>query len=134
MIPDRRRAADFAAASPFVTQQQLGSSEWFEALTHFDFMLCPLGNGIQAPKMVEALLMGCIPIVTRHPSFDELERRGMPILVVDRWDDITEGLLSSAYPKFFPQVMKFRTKLLNLDDWWSFSFPCHDHKPAGVAL
>lgn len=123
LIPDRSSAREFASSSPLVTESQFASTEWFEALSHFDFMLCPLGNGVQAPKMVEALLMGCIPIVTRHAAFVELSRRGMPLLIVNQWNDITEELLRREYPTLFAQTWEFRRRLLNLDEWWRFSFP-----------
>ena len=133
VIPDRRAAREFAATSPLVTQRQVSSKEWFDALSQFDFMLCPLGNGVQAPKMMEAILMGCIPIVTRHPIFLELQQRGVPLMVVGEWEEATEARLRESYATLFPSVMDFRKKLLNLDEWWSFNFPCHDHQPARFA-
>lgn len=133
LIPDRRRAREFASASPIVTAQQFPSSEWFEALTQFDFMLCPLGNGIQAPKMVEAIMMGCIPIATSHPTFVELEERGMPMLLLGEWEELTEELLRDVYPDLFRRVMAFRESILDLDRWWEFSFPCHPHESANFA-
>ena len=133
LIVDRRLAREFSAESPLVTELQLTSNEWFEALSEFDFMLCPLGNGVQAPKMIEALLMGCIPIATNHPTFLELSRMGLPMLIVDEWDDLTEQRLREAYPKLFPEVMAIREKLLDLDQWWQFSFPCHPHDSARFA-
>lgn len=123
LIPDRMRAREFSASSPLVTVQQLTSDDYFSALTHFDYMLCPLGNGVQSPKLVEALLMGCIPIATRHPTFVELQRRGMPLLLVDEWDDINSELLRREYPTLFSQAWAFRGRLLDLDQWWEFSFP-----------
>lgn len=130
LIPDRRRAREFASASPIVTAEQFPSSEWFEALTRFDFMLCPLGNGIQAPKMVEAIMMGCIPIATSHPTFVELEQRGMPMLLLGDWEELTEELLSEVYTDLFRRVTAFRESILDLDLWWEFSFPCHPHEAA----
>lgn len=123
LIPDRARAREFAASSPLVTVEQYSSDDYFKALTHFDFLLSPLGNGIQAPKMVEALLMGCIPLATTHPTLVELQQRGMPMLLVDAWEDITSDLLRDAYPTLFEEAWAFRSRLLDLDQWWEFSFP-----------
>lgn len=131
LIPDRAKARQFAESSSLVTHEQMASTDWFEALSTFDFMLCPLGNGVQAPKMVEALLMGCIPITTAHPTFVELQRRGMPILIVSEWPDITEETLRREYPALFARVWEFRRHLLDLDQWWSFSFPS-DTSDAGA--
>lgn len=134
LIPDRLLAPRFAAESPLVQQQQFPSNQWFMALTQIDFMLCPLGNGIQAPKMVEAVLMGCIPIATKHPTFVELDRRGLPILLVDRWEDVTREVLEDSYSSLFARVTAFRGILLDLDEWWRFSFPCHEHEPAPLII
>lgn len=123
LIPDRARARRFAESSPIVTVQQLGSIEYFSALARFDFMLCPIGNGIQSPKLVEALLMGCIPIATRHPTLVELHKRGMPLLLVDTWNDVSRNLLMSEYPRLFRQTWDFRRQILDLNAWWDFSFP-----------
>lgn len=123
LIPDRAQAREFAASSPLVTVEQLASDDYFQALTRFDFLVCPLGNGIQVPKMVEALLMGCIPMATRHATFVELQQRGMPMLLVDSWEDVTAELLRKEYPALFEQAWQFRACLLDLDRWWTFSFP-----------
>ena len=131
LVPDRKRAREFAASSPIVTAEQFSSDRWFGALTHYDFMLSPLGNGIQAPKTVEAILMGCIPVATTHPTLVDLERRGMPILILDSWTDLNKDIIAEAYPMLFAKMMAFREVVLDLDRWWRFSFPCHDHEPAG---
>lgn len=133
LIPDRQEARAFAASSDLVTTGQFPSNEWFDALTTYDFMMCPLGNGIQASKMIEALLMGCIPIATRHPTFVELYERGMPMLLVNEWTDLNENRLREAHEKLFPRVMEFRETLLNLEKWWEFSFPCHTHAHSGAS-
>jgi hypothetical protein len=125
LIPDRARAREFAATCSLVTEEQFTSEDYFEALSSFDFMLCPLGNGIQSPKIMEALLMGCIPIATRHSTIVELQQRGMPILIVEDWTDITDDLLRKHYPTLFSRAWEFRNTLLDLDRWWEFSFPNH---------
>ncbi len=78
--------------------------------------------------------MGCIPIATRHPTFVELERRGVPLFLVEAWEFIDDAMLVEAYESLFPKVQEFRQHLLDLDEWWSFSFPCHQHAGATFAL
>ena len=66
--------------------------------------------------------MGCIPIVTKHPTYLELRRRGLPLLIVDDWAEITDQRLKVEYPTLFREVMDFRSTLMDLDKWWTFSF------------
>ena len=129
LIPDRQHARAFSTSSEVVTQASLSSDEWFEALADFDYVMCPLGNGVQAPKVVEAVLMGCIPIVTDHLAFRELDRRGFPLLIVERWDQISPRLLRDEYTRLFERVARFRTKALDLNEWWKFSFPGWSGEP-----
>ena len=130
LVSDRRLAREFASRSPLVTEGILSSDEWFAALAEYDFMLCPMGNGVQTSRLMEGLLMGCIPIATKHPTFVELQERGVPLLLIEAWDDIDESLLMDSYVFLFPEVQRFRTCLFDLESWWSLSFPCHQHEPA----
>ena len=134
LVSDRRLAREFASRSPLITESVLSSDEWFSALAEFDFMLCPMGNGVQTSRMMEAILMGCIPIATGHPTFVELEQRGVPLLLVEAWEVIDDAMLIEAYESLFSKVQEFRHHLLDLDAWWSFSFPCHQHPEATFAL
>lgn len=129
LIPDRRHARAFASSRDFVSHVSLSSDEWFEALTVFDYVMCPLGNGVQAPKLVEAVLMGSIPIVTEHPALRELEHRGFPLLMVQQWNQLTPDLLWNEYNRLFDRVSDFRLKLLDLNEWWKFSFPGQPQEP-----
>lgn len=73
-------------------------------MTQFAFVLSPFGNGMDCHRTWEALLCGCIPIV-RTNVFKELFE-GLPVLIVDRWEDITPSLLKQT-------VYEFKLKHLN---------------------
>jgi hypothetical protein len=60
----------------------------------YAFMLCGYGNGFDCHRTWETLCLGGIPIVRGH-LFDELYK-DLPVLIVDKWSDITAELLAST--------------------------------------
>ena len=67
-------------------------------LQHYKFVLSPAGNGPDAHRTWEALMMGCIPVVLKGP-FDELYS-GLPVLMLNSWDELTPEVLEQAYINF----------------------------------
>lgn len=59
------------------------------------YILSPPGIGIDCHRTWEALYLGCIPIVESSSISDLYE--DLPLLVVDRWNDITLDLLKDSY-------------------------------------
>jgi len=56
------------------------------------FVLAPRGNGIDTHRVWEALYLRTIPIVTRSLLMESFSKI-LPILMVDRWEDVTEEYL-----------------------------------------
>ncbi|TRZ49368.1 MAG: hypothetical protein D4S01_08750, partial [Dehalococcoidia bacterium] len=57
-------------------------------------------------RIYETLYTGGFPIVTRHQSFEVLE--GLPILVVDKWSDITQAMLDNFdYSQYSLEKLNF---------------------------
>lgn len=67
-------------------------------MTQYAFVLSPFGNGMDCHRTWEALLCGCIPIV-RSNVFKELFE-DLPVLIVDKWEDITPTLLKQTMYEF----------------------------------
>lgn len=67
-------------------------------MLEYAFVLSPFGNGMDCHRTWEALLCGCIPIV-RSSIFNELFD-GLPVLVVDKWEDISLRLLVTTVADF----------------------------------
>jgi hypothetical protein len=59
------------------------------------FVICPEGNGLDCHRTWEALLMGAIPVI-KHSTLDPLFE-GLPVLLVDSWDQVTEEFLYAVY-------------------------------------
>jgi hypothetical protein len=69
--------------------------DYYETISNYKFMVCPTGNGIQAPKIFEAILVRTIPIVENELCFRQLKELGIPLLIVENWYDLTEEFLTN---------------------------------------
>lgn len=72
-------------------------ANYLEDLSRSKFVLSPRGNGLDAHRTWEALLMGAIPVVrssTLDPMFEDL-----PVLIVQNWEEVTESYLNEQYEK-----------------------------------
>ena len=64
----------------------------------YAFVVSPFGNGYDCHRTWEALILGCIPIV-KSSGLDNLYE-GLPVLIVQDWNDITEKLLMKVITEF----------------------------------
>ena len=80
---------------------------------NYSFVLCPAGNGRDTHRFWEALILGCIPIVTESPMDKLFE--GLPVLILKSYKDITQDLLNETVEKF--KKMEFNYEKLLLKYW-----------------
>ena len=90
---DRKDAAKAVNASSFMEFSDVPYLKWWDELKRHKFMLAPLGNGLQTPKVTEALLVQTIPIVRNCQAYRDLKAYGFPIVVVDSYAEVTESNL-----------------------------------------
>uniref|UniRef100_A0A7S3AY15 Exostosin GT47 domain-containing protein n=1 Tax=Haptolina ericina TaxID=156174 RepID=A0A7S3AY15_9EUKA len=79
------------------------------------FVLSPRGNGLDAHRTWEALLVGAIPIVRSsklNPLYDNL-----PILIVKDWNDVTPRLLRDFYKEVQSKLSLYHYERLFADYW-----------------
>ena len=103
LCPDRfndRVSAITIIPSALITQQNgfIPRTETWKNMVEYAFVLSPFGNGMDCHRTWEALLCGCIPIV-RSSVFNELFD-GLPVLIVDKWEDISLQLLVTTLAQF----------------------------------
>ena len=87
------------------------------ALSRYSFVASPPGNGLDCHRTWEAMYLGCVPIVLRSHMTQEYERLGLPVWVIDSYDelhDFTEDHLRKKYLALSP---KFETKALWFNYW-----------------
>lgn len=89
--------------------------QYINNLINYKFCLCPRGNGIDTHRMWEAVLLGCIPIVKKYHAhmYDE----ELPVIFVDRWQDINQKFLQSEASKIDRKL--FDTPILKKSYWKS---------------
>lgn len=109
-----------AAAAAGVVKSVFSPSVYWNELKNYKFLLSPIGVGIQSPKTMEALLVLTIPIVQRHgfPAHDDLVRYGFPIVVVEKWNEITPESLATWWSTLSPRLKSFRKNCLASEGYW----------------
>ena len=118
LCPDRfndRVDAIREIPAELISQQTtfLPRTQTWRNMTEFAFILSPFGNGMDCHRTWEALLCGCIPIV-RSPVFNDLFE-GLPVLIVEKWTDISLQLLVTALADFKDKREKNELKYEKLE-------------------
>jgi len=93
---ERLQASAFVesqAAAGWVKREEWDASQYWDQLSHYHFMLAPAGAGIQAPKLAEAWALRVVPVTTKYAGFVDLKAQGLPMILVDRWEDLNEQML-----------------------------------------
>lgn len=94
------------------------STEYCKNLQKHKFVACPPGNGKDTHRVWESLYFGAIPIVEDSPM-NRYFSLYFPMLVVDRWVDLSVDFLNSEYERI--KNSAFDSKLLDLDNWFNLN-------------
>jgi hypothetical protein len=73
--------------------------ESWRNMINFKYVISPFGNGLDCHRTWEALILGCIPIVKKS-DLDPMYK-GLPVLIVDNWSDVTQELLDNFKPEYY---------------------------------
>ena len=77
-------------------QRRLGQLDVWREYTRHAFALSPSGNGLDAHRTWELLLLGTIPIVRRVKGLSPLFER-LPVVQVDHWSECADARLLQAW-------------------------------------
>ena len=104
--------------------------DYLKEMAEYKFVFSPRGLGPDSYRTWEALLVGTIPIVRKgmyehpeifddadpctHSTLDELYK-GLPILIVDSWEEITEDFLNKKYEEI--RAKRYDIRPLYLEYW-----------------
>ena len=69
------------------------------------FVLSPHGVGLDCYRTYEALYLGAY-VVVRKSSLDEIYKN-LPVLIVNKWSDVTDQLLNDTYHRFLSTEFDF---------------------------
>jgi hypothetical protein len=79
-----------------------------------DFVICPVGNGIDTHRTWECLYLGTIPIEKRNNNNRYYEGH-LPICFVDSWEEVTIDFLKSEYDRI--KSTEWNLDMLNFEYW-----------------
>ncbi len=87
------------------------------ALSKYAFVASPPGNGLDCHRTWEAMYLRCIPVVKRSYMAEEFEKRGLPIWIVDSYDELADYDVKSLKVKYQELAPKFKSELLWFNYW-----------------
>ena len=96
---------------------QVNRYDTWGAYTQHAFVASPRGNGLDTIRTWEALMLGCIVIVRRIPGAPMIEElyTGLPVVVVDRWSDLSRDLLEQILSEY--SLRTFTYEKLTTEYW-----------------
>ncbi len=113
-MPERTRIRKLFEDKPFVTYvERCEFGTFIEELSEHKFVLSPPGLGPDCYRVWESVLLGSIPLV-QHSYFDFMYE-GLPVLFIDRWEDITKEFLEEHYEEMTTRT--YSPKLLGMEHW-----------------
>lgn len=90
---------------------------YLNLLSKYKFVASPPGNGIDCHRTWEAIYLKTIPIVKRSVMTEYFKSLGLPIILIDNWNEIlkmNDVYLENKYKEFKPL---FDNKFLLFNNW-----------------
>ena len=112
--PEREVLYNLMVNKPFCKKgKRQDFKDYLHQMAQCKFTLSPEGLGPDCYRTWEAFLVGTIPIV-RRSCLDPLYE-GLPVLIVDNWEDIDEPLLKKSYEEICSK--KYDMRRLYTEYW-----------------
>lgn len=94
-------------------------SDYHKNIMSTKFILAPSGLGLDCYRNWEAMILGAIPVIETLGRRDGLFRayHGLPILLVDHFDNVTPSLLEKEYPGIVAKGEQYAFERLTLKYW-----------------
>jgi hypothetical protein len=92
---------------------QINRKTFWENQSNYKFAVCPHGGGYDTHRLWECLVLGCIAIV-KTSALDVLYK-DLPVVIVNKWSDITNELLISESEKY--TITKYNYDKLTAKYW-----------------
>lgn len=112
--PERKHVRLLFTKKPYCKRgQRQPFHSYLKEMASCKFTLSPKGLACDCYRTWEALLVGSIPVV-RSCQLDPLYE-GLPVLIVDKWEDVTEEFLNQKYEEITSK--KYDLKRLYMEYW-----------------
>lgn len=92
---------------PWVTSRSnLPIGEFYNDMAKSKFVLSPEGTGIDCHRIYESIYFDAVPLLktSRMDNF----YKNLPVLIVDKWEDITEHFLNTNYEGLFNKLVEWK--------------------------
>ena len=90
----------------------LTTEQYYENMSKYKFVISPPGNGTDCFRTYESLYFNCIPVVIKHPLYDNW--KDLPIIQVNDYSEVTYDLLYSYLNKEYNIEKLYMTYWRNL--------------------
>jgi hypothetical protein len=98
-------------------EQDLLPEQFYKRLAESKYVISPEGTGIDCHRVYESIYCNAIPIV-KTSGLDDLYKK-LPVIIVQKWEDITEDYLNHNYDKFKENLDEWKK---NNPDWFSANY------------
>ena len=96
---------------------RLNSRAYRELAAGYMFIASPPGNGVDCHRTWEAMYLGVVPIVLRSSLMESFCARGLPLCVVDSYEQVREWDEGTLISQFESRVRQMDGEALWLDYW-----------------
>tara|TARA_B100001029_G_C15060679_1_gene458192 strand:+ start:1532 stop:2479 length:948 start_codon:yes stop_codon:yes gene_type:complete len=90
---------------------------YLNALSLYKFNLCPEGNHFESHRFWETLFFNNIPIVERNNVNENFVQIGIPIIMLEKWEDISNLTIERMVNQYFYNKSEDPRKFIKLDFW-----------------
>ena len=88
---ERNKLKNISANHEAIIQKNYDSPlEYLLALNKFQYNLSPDGNGGESHRIWESLIFNVTPIVSRNPMNENFYNMGVPLIMLDNWNDLSD--------------------------------------------
>ena len=77
--------------------------DFWKSCDEYAFVICPFGNGPDTHRTYETLALGRVPII-QECYFNHNLFKGLPVVIVKEWDEITEEFLQEQFEKILKNI------------------------------
>lgn len=110
-IADRSKLKNYTSNCSFIDDMFCEPNEYYVKLCDYRFFACPVGRGIQTPKICECVMCETVPVVTDHVAHRELrDVYDLPLLIVNEWSHLTEKYLNDQWDSTYSKIDWYEQK------------------------
>ncbi len=115
----RKKILDILDKLPLAetTTSRLVQREYFDISSRYKFIASPPGNGPDCHRTWEALYLNSIPIVERSVFTEYFEKLKLPLLVIEKWEDLEKYTEENLSDMFENIINKSDKKALFMPYW-----------------